>query len=140
MLVLAILLGPTIGCSSGAVQKTGQPCSQPGDCYPGIDAGALQGSVVCLGLTNGYCSHTCTRDSDCCAVSGECTGVREVCAPLESNAQTYCFVSCAPTDLPGPSTGDGGTDPNAYCAQVAGTGFNCRSTGGGAGNRKFCAP
>jgi hypothetical protein len=132
------LLG-VAACSGGAAQPTGHACAQTTDCYHGLDAGALQGQVVCLSLPGGYCSHTCTVDTDCCAVAGECpAGIKQVCAPLESNAQTYCFVSCETADI-APS-GDGGADPNAYCNSVAGSTFTCRSTGGGASNRKFCGP
>jgi hypothetical protein len=109
------------------------------DCYPGLDAGALSGTVVCLPLQGGYCSHTCTADTDCCKITGECpTGIKEVCAPLESNPQTYCFVSCAAADIT--PTADGGADPNSFCKSVANSSFTCRSTGGGSNNRKFCGP
>jgi hypothetical protein len=129
-----------IGCSGGAAQPTGQSCAMASDCYKGLDAGALKGQVTCLtSLPGGYCSHTCQQDSDCCAVSGECAkGLTEVCAPLESNPQTYCFVSCEAADIS--TAPDGGSeDPNTFCGRVAGTGFTCRSTGGGAANKKFCA-
>jgi hypothetical protein len=111
---------------------------KPSDCYSGLDAGALSGQVVCLALHAGYCSHTCTADTDCCKVAGECPGgIKEICAPLQSNAQTYCFVSCETADIA--PTADGGADPTAYCHSVAGSAATCRSTGGGA-PRKFCAP
>jgi len=126
-------------CSSHSAQPTGQSCTKATDCYPGIDAGALSGQVMCLSLQGGYCSHTCTSDTDCCKVTGECPGgIKEVCAPLQSNAQTYCFVSCATADLP--SSADGGADPNAFCKAVANPSFTCRSTGGGSANVKFCGP
>jgi hypothetical protein len=138
-ILLAVLTPFVSGCSSSGTPATGHSCSKPTDCYGGIDAGALSGDVVCLSLQGGYCSHTCTTDGDCCKVSGECPGgIKEVCAPLESNAATYCFVSCAAADIA--PTGDGGADPNAYCHSVAGSSFTCRSTGGGANNRKFCGP
>jgi len=130
-----------VGCSGGNTPKTGQSCAMASDCYKGVaDAGSLQGLVVCLDLQGGYCSHECTQDTDCCAVSGECEkGIREVCAPLESNPQTYCFVSCETADLGAAS--DGGTeDPTAFCHRVAGSTFTCRSTGGGVANKKFCGP
>jgi hypothetical protein len=129
-----------LACSSGGgAQKTGMSCTQATDCYPGVDAGTIAGQVRCLGLQGGYCSHTCTTDTDCCKAPGECaTGIKEVCAPLESNPQTYCFVSCAAADIA--PTPDGGADPNAYCRSVAGSTFTCRSTGGGSNNKKFCAP
>lgn len=126
-------------CSSNSAPATGRGCMTPADCYHGVaDAGALGGKVVCLDIPGGYCSHECTQDSDCCAVSGECpAGIKQVCAPLESNPQTYCFVSCEAADIT--PSGDGGTDPNAFCASAAGAGFTCRSTGGGSANKKFCA-
>jgi hypothetical protein len=139
--VLCAVFAFVLGCSGGAAQPTGHACANTTDCYHDVDAAALQGQVTCLtSLPGGYCSHTCASDSDCCAVSGECPGgIKQVCAPLESNAQTYCFVSCAAPDV---SQGAGGAagDPNAYCASVAGSTFTCRSTGGGANNRKFCGP
>jgi hypothetical protein len=136
--VVAIIL--FAGCSGGATQPAGHSCAQASDCYQGLAAGALRGQVMCLtSLPGGYCSHTCTSDSDCCAVAGECPGgIGEVCAPLESNAQTYCFVSCESADVG--AGADGGTDPSAYCGRVAGSGFTCRSTGGGSNNKKFCGP
>src|SRR5262252_3498572 len=141
---LAILFGAlsavVAACSGGgAAPATGHSCMKPSDCYPGLDAGALAGEVMCLSLQGGYCSHTCTADTDCCKVAGECpTGIKEVCAPLESNAAMYCFVSCDVADIaPG---ADGGADPNAFCKSVANASFTCRSTGGGANNRKFCGP
>jgi hypothetical protein len=141
-IVLGALSMVGMACSGGGSgQKTGMACTKATDCYPGVDvdAGAIAGEVMCLPLQGGYCSHTCTMDTDCCKAKGECqSGIREVCAPLESNPQTYCFVSCEAADIT--PTGDGGADPNAFCASVAGAGFNCRSTGGGANNKKFCAP
>lgn len=111
------------------------------DCYPGVpDAGALSGQVMCLPLQNGYCSHTCAMDTDCCAIAGECAaGIKEVCAPLESNAATYCFVSCETADI-GNAADGGAADPNAFCKRVTGKDFTCRSTGGGVANKKFCGP
>src|SRR6266478_6357111 len=90
------------GCSGGsATPPAGHPCTKDSDCYVGLgpDGGGLQGTIICLtNLQGGYCTHTCTMNSNCCAVSGECpTGIKEVCAPLESQPQTYCFVSCADT-------------------------------------------
>jgi hypothetical protein len=122
-------------------EQTGQSCSQASQCFPALEAGALRGQATCLTqLQTGYCTHTCTMDSDCCAVPGECTtGIKQVCAPFESTNQMYCFLSCAPADVvPAP---DGGVyDPNAYCQQWANASFTCRSTGGGSKNRKFCGP
>ena len=141
--------GNTTPVDSGIVTNTGSTCSSASQCYPGFDggvgeAGTIAGTVVCLTqLQDGYCSHTCNSDSDCCSVPGECTpGVKEICAPLESTAQTYCFLSCETADIPA----DGGTDDagvidaNLYCARFANPTFTCRSTGGGANNKKFCGP
>jgi hypothetical protein len=139
--VAAVISVLAVGCSGGGTPATGQSCKVASDCYKGLtDASGLHGEVMCLSLQNGYCSHTCTQDTDCCAVSGECpAGIREVCAPLESNMQTYCFVSCDDADLP--TSADGGKeDSTAYCHRIAGSSFTCRSTGGGAANKKFCGP
>ena len=142
LVVFFALVGLAVvaSCSGSSAPPTGHACAQASDCYPGLDAGALSGQVTCLSLPGGYCSHTCTMDSDCCAVPGECpNGIKEVCAPLESNAQLYCFVSCGAADIG--TTGDGGTaDTTAYCQRNAGATFTCRSTGGGTSNRKFCGP
>jgi hypothetical protein len=139
-LVAAVTLA-AVGCAGGSTPATGQSCMTAGDCYKGVmNAAALQGQVTCLSLTGGYCSHVCQQDTDCCAVPGECAnGVKEVCAPLESNMKTYCFVSCETADI-APSDGGGSEDPTAYCHRVAGSGFTCRSTGGGTANKKFCGP
>jgi hypothetical protein len=131
-----------IACSSsdgggGTVELTGSECTKVEECFPGVDQTKLKGTATCLTkVTSGYCTHTCTADTDCCAVAGECkTNTKQVCAPFESTAQKYCFLSCETADLP-----QGTTDANVYCQQFANRTFGCRSTGGGAMNRKICAP
>jgi hypothetical protein len=133
-----------LACSSssnagGPAVQTGTACTSAANCYSGLDAAALHGQVVCLTqLQNGYCSHACQTDADCCAVPGECpAGFKEICAPLQSVPQTYCFLSCDPANIPASA---GTTDPNTFCQRFANAGFTCRSTGGGANNKKFCGP
>ena len=88
-------------------------------------------------FTNGYCTHHCATDSDCCGVPGECPAGRpEVCGPFESTGEMYCFLSCEDADL----TTAGMTDSTAYCHRYANIDFICRSTGGGSQNRKVCVP
>lgn len=125
--------------SSTAPEQAGQACKAPTDCYPGIEAGALKGAVQCLDrVTNGYCTHLCTTDSDCCAVPGECrTGVKQVCAPFESTGQMMCFLSCETADV---AADAGTTDTTVYCQRFANPTFGCRSTGGGKTNRTVCVP
>lgn len=144
----AIGLGPACsssnsGNSSGGITpgQTGSSCSSSAQCFPGIDAGALHGQATCLTqLTNGYCTHTCTSDADCCAVPGECrTGFKEVCASFESSGQMYCFLSCSAADVAA-APDAGTTDPTTYCQDWANASFTCRSTGGGSQNQKFCGP
>jgi hypothetical protein len=147
--LLAIIAGagPQPGCSSGGsngappVEQVGHSCTAASQCYATLDAAAIPGTVTCLTqLTNGYCTHTCQSDSDCCSVPGECiTGFTEVCAPFESTAQKYCFLSCDAADIAAAPDG-GTTDPSVYCQTWAGAAFTCRSTGGGSANRKFCGP
>lgn len=114
----------------------GQPCMTPDDCYPDVEdpTTIVGGPVVCLDrVPEGYCTHECTTDADCCAVPGECaTDLRQVCAPFESTGKMMCFIACEAEDV-------GDADANDYCHEYASTGFGCRSTGGGADNRKVCA-
>jgi hypothetical protein len=143
--LVGVLSNPACSGNGGSVgsggEQTGQSCSQASQCFPTLPAGAIRGQVTCLTqLQTGYCTHTCKSDSDCCAISGECTtGIKEICAPFESTGQMYCFLSCAPSDVL--SSADGGPlDPGVFCQQWANPAFTCRSTGGGSNNRKFCGP
>ena len=127
-----------VAACSGGSQSVGQSCTSATTCYPGVDQSTLKGTATCLTqITGGYCTHTCTADSDCCAVTGECkSGFKEICAPFESQPQTYCFLSCEAADIT--ASGAGNMDPTAYCQKYAGAAFTCRSTGGGANNKQFC--
>ena len=124
------------------LEQTGSSCSVAAvatDCYPSLDGAALMGGArVCIdAVPGGYCTHLCAADTDCCAVPGECrTPYPQVCSPFESMAMKYCFLSCENSDL----ADAGATDANAFCATYAHAGLNCRSTGGGALNRKVCLP
>lgn len=140
-------------------EQTGQECTTATACYGGVaeagaDAGGIRGEVVCLTkVPNGYCTHKCNDDADCCAAPGECrTGLKQVCAPLENQPDKYCFLSCEDADVTagiasqaadggydGGAT-DGGSREDAYCHAFASTGLKCRSTGGGKNNRKVCLP
>ena len=130
--------------SGGNPEKTGQTCMNESECYPGVDAGALSGAVQCLNVTGGYCTHLCNDDSDCCKVGGECkTSLRQVCSPFENNGtMKMCFLSCEDADVQKAITIDASTttDPTLYCQTQASAAFTCRSTGGGAQNRRVCLP
>ena len=134
------------GAADGALDThTGQSCTDVSQCYPGfldagVDASAIQGATCLTQLTGGYCTHTCSTDADCCAVPGECPDhFKEVCASFESSGQTYCFLSCDAADLAAdPDAGT--TDATVFCQTWASSSFTCRSTGGGAQQRKFCGP
>lgn len=130
-------------------EQTGQACRAPSDCYSGLgDSGALRGEVQCLDrVTNGYCTHLCDADVDCCAAPGECRGgLKQVCAPFESTGKKMCFLSCEPADVTagiaalGPVLFETGTKEDAYCHSYASPSLGCRSTGGGKENRKVCLP
>jgi hypothetical protein len=140
--VVALVANACSGSGNGGTGPStvvGTACTQAAQCYPGIVAATLQGQVTCLTqLQNGYCTHTCNTDADCCAAPGECSpGFKQVCASFESSGQMYCFLSCATSDI-APNAGT--TDPNVYCQTWANASFTCRSTGGGSANRKFCGP
>lgn len=142
--LVAAMAGCTSGSGSSAVEQAGSSCANAAACYPnvdrdaGTDAGALRGTVLCLDrVPGGYCTHTCTTDSDCCAVPGECkTGFPQVCSPFESTGQKMCFLSCESAVVAGADGGDG----TSYCASNANSAFSCRSSGGGSQNRKVCVP
>jgi hypothetical protein len=118
------------------VEQTGASCNTAADCFPDIDAAALTGEVTCLGQVPGYCTHTCTKDEDCCAVTGECrSSFLQVCSPFE-NMQTpmYCFLSCEDALV----ADAGAASSDTFCSTYAHAGWTCRSTGGGMKNRKVC--
>jgi hypothetical protein len=127
--------------SGGGTHATGSTCTAPAQCYPGVSPATIKGQVTCLTqLQNGYCTHTCTTDADCCAAHGECmTGFNEVCASVESSPSLYCVLSCDAADVAA-APNAGTTDPTTYCKDWANPTFTCRSTGGGSQNRKFCGP
>jgi hypothetical protein len=132
VVLTVVLMAPLAlgGCSDHG-ENAGHACASADQCYPGIDQQDLQGAVVCMDrVPEGYCTHHCVTDADCCAVPGECeTGFPQVCAPFESTGELYCFLSC-----------EGVPDEGTYCQQHADAAFGCRSTGGGSANRKVCVP
>lgn len=118
----------------GSPDNVGSVCKAPEDCYPKLDAATLTGAPQCLDRTDeGYCTHLCQSDADCCAVPGECeTALAELCAPFESTGKNMCFLSCEKADL-------GGADPETYCQTNVSPDFGCRASGGG-NPKKICFP
>ncbi len=135
---LAAACGSDSNGGAPPAPNTGQACKSADQCYAGVKTGDLVGDAVCLDkVTGGYCTHLCTQDADCCAAAGECSGNHaEVCGPFESTGAMYCFLSCEDADLKQTTL----TSADAYCHAYAGATFGCRSTGGGAKNRKVCTP
>ncbi|HVJ18231.1 MAG TPA: hypothetical protein VM686_22580, partial [Polyangiaceae bacterium] len=138
---------PGVGGGMGSPEPTGSRCEAAADCYAGLDTSELSGPAECIDkVEDGYCTHECEEDADCCAVDGECrTGFKQVCAPFENTGKKYCFLSCEDEDLvaAGGAGGGGGAsavDANEYCEREAHPRFGCRSTGGGDENRKVCLP
>jgi hypothetical protein len=126
--MVALALGSACDDSDGG--GVGSSCQAAQQCFLGI-ASDVEGDPVCLDrVQGGYCTHECDEDEDCCTVQGECPNRKEqVCAPFESAGQRLCFLSC-----------EGEADGDAFCELWAHQGFHCRSTGGGARNRKVCVP
>src|SRR5690606_32778436 len=81
--------------------ETGSFCETADECFPDVAEGELLGEAICLDrVDDGYCTHECTVDEDCCAVEGECTlDARQVCSPFESTGTMMCFLSCEGSDL-----------------------------------------
>lgn len=127
------------GDASGATSpdQVGSVCEVPDDCYPDAD-GELQGEILCLDrVPEGYCTHECAVDEDCCAVPGECaTDLAQVCSPFESADNKMCFLSCEDADV----EAAGAPDEQSFCHHEVSTSFICRSSGGGSENRKVCVP
>src|SRR5688572_7429450 len=124
-------------------ENTGAACETPDDCFTAVaDRTTLAGEVQCLDrVDDGYCTHLCTSDDDCCAATGECkTGIRQVCSPFESTNMMMCFLSCEDVDLVAADAGVTDVDENEYCQREASPDFICRSSGGGTDNRKICVP
>jgi hypothetical protein len=124
-------------------ENTGSACVTAADCFAGIDQMLLAGEVQCLDrVCDGYCTHLCETDEDCCATPGECAaGIRQVCSPFESTGLRMCFLSCESDDIANaPDAGAADLDDQAYCQSFASADFICRSSGGGSDNRKVCVP
>ncbi len=126
-------------------EQTGAACVTAADCYPDLDHEALQGEVRCLDrVPDGYCTHLCETDADCCAADGECPDdLRQVCSPFESTGLMMCFLSCEEEDWStagGAGASGQNVDANEFCRDNAHSSFICRSSGGGNQNRKVCVP
>ena len=129
------------GGTGNRPEETGSMCEIDSDCFPNIadgDAG-LRGEALCLTrVRDGYCTHTCETDSDCCAVTGECrTDFPQVCSPFEATNLMMCFFICEDEDVAGDPDAD---NEQAFCQRNASPDFICRSSGGGNLNRKICVP
>ena len=122
-------------CDSEPHEETGRPCEVPDDCFPEVDPEDLSGPIECLDrVPDGYCTHHCETDEDCCAAPDECEfDLPQVCAPFESTGLMLCFLSCEDADI-------GDWNDADYCREYGHPAFNCRSTGGGSDNRKVCVP
>lgn len=133
--VCSILFATVVALSAcddddGEETTVGNSCAAADQCFVDLDEEVI-GDPVCLDrVPDGYCTHECSTDEDCCAVEGECPNkADQVCGPFESTGLRLCFLSC-----------EGQDDGDAYCARYAHESFICRSTGGGAANRKVCVP
>jgi hypothetical protein len=122
-------------------EDTGAACTTADECYPTVAEGALQGDAQCLEeVRDGYCTHSCEADEDCCAAEGECDNdLAQVCSPFTSTSGMKCFLSCEDEDVAAhPDVVY--EDENEYCQREASRDFICRSSGGGDENRKICVP
>lgn len=146
--IVGLFITGTLGCGDdekddttpsdrGLYEETGAACTAASECFPDVE---VMGEAECLDrVREGYCTHECNADADCCAVDGECTGNQaQVCSPFESTGQMLCFLSCERETLEeSPFEYD---DDNAFCQGEVSPQFICRSSGGGSNNRKVCVP
>lgn len=119
-------------------EEVGAACEVAEDCFANVAEEELQGEALCLDrVRGGYCTHTCEVDEDCCAADGECrTELPQVCSPFESTGMRMCFLSCSAQEV----EASGYADDAEFCQREASPDFICRSSGGGAANRKICVP
>lgn len=97
-------------------------CEAAEDCADWVPDEA---TAVCLPKADdGFCSWECSADTDCEGDADE--DFAYVCSSFESTAGMYCFPQC----------NDGEDSALEECPG----GFTCRSTGGGADNRRICFP
>ncbi len=123
---------------SMTVEMTGSACESVDDCYPRVAEGELSGPAMCLDrVEEGYCTHECEEDLDCCAAEGECeSDLAQVCAPFASLEVKLCFLSCEDEEV----AAAGFESADEFCQEEANPEFGCRSTGGGQANRRVCMP
>lgn len=121
--------------SGGSPEETASSCESAEQCFDGV---SIEGDAICLDrVRGGHCTHTCAADEDCCAAEGECdTGLEQVCSPFESTGEMMCFLSCEREDVDAAEL----EDEAEYCQRLVNPDFICRSSGGGANNRKICVP
>lgn len=126
------------GDDGSSPDQAGQACEAPADCYPDTDPDELSGPALCLDrVRDGYCTHECSMDADCCAAENECrSDLPQVCSPFESTGMMMCFLSCEKEDVDASDA----ADDQEFCQQEAHRSFICRSSGGGSNNRKVCVP
>jgi len=121
-------------------EDTGAACETAAECYPDVIDGELRGEALCLDeVRDGYCTHECESDDDCCAAEGECEpgAPSQVCSPFQATGMMMCFLSCEDADL---EDFPDYADANEFCQREASRDFICRSSGGGAANRRICVP
>jgi hypothetical protein len=120
-------------------EDTGAACESADQCYPDVADGALSSEALCLDrVRDGYCTHECGGDEDCCAAEGECApgAPTQVCSPFESTNMMMCFLSCEASDL---ENFPDYADENEFCQREASRDFICRASGGG-DPHKICVP
>jgi hypothetical protein len=110
-----LVVGMLVACGGGDDEGLYAACEVADDCAADVPDGE---EAACLDKGDeGFCTWRCDAD-EVCSDADEAF----VCASFESEADRYCFPSC--------EEGDDACPP----------GFGCRSTGGGADNRKVCFP
>lgn len=122
---------------AGSPEETASSCESAAECFEELE---VEGDALCLDrVRGGHCTHTCEVDEDCCAVEGECdTGIEQVCSPFESTADRMCFLSCEADRID--ADAEIFENESEYCQRRVSPDFICRSSGGGANNRKICVP
>ena len=100
-------------------------CQSNEDCAETVPEDA-EGQCIGQLEDGGFCTWSCVDDSDCSEEFDE--DFDYLCSSFESETGKFCFPGCREDD------------PDIPEDEVCPAGYECRSTGGGAQNRRICFP
>ena len=101
-------------------------CESSEDCEGLVPEDVEEQCIGNLDDGSGFCTWSCVDDLDCSEEFDD--DFDYLCASFESESGKFCFPGCREDD------------PEIPDDEVCPAGYECRSTGGGAQNRRICFP